>query len=104
MLRLTRGHFLFMGIGPVAGLAVLTDTGANLGMVAQQMNRLVDATEHLLTRQMRDDLRHHAEQRSSWPAGAVLASAAGRGPAPLTASRRGRRQLVDAAARRIVAS
>ena len=51
------GHFLFMGIGTLAGFAVLVEEGANLGVVGHQMARLVDSVGHLLTPQLRDDLR-----------------------------------------------
>ena len=57
MLKFTSGHFLFMGIGSLAGFAVLVEEGANLGVVGHQMARLVDSVGHLLTPQLRDDLR-----------------------------------------------
>ena len=57
MLKFPSGHFLFMGIGNLAGFAVLVDDGANLGVVGHQMARLVDSVGHLLTPQLRDDLR-----------------------------------------------
>jgi hypothetical protein len=57
MLKFPTGHFLFMGIGHLAGFAVLVRTGANLGVVAHQMAQLVDAVGHVLTPQLRDDLR-----------------------------------------------
>ena len=57
MLKFPSGHFLFMGIGNLAGFAVLVRTGANLGVVAHQMALLVDAVGHVLTPQLRDDLR-----------------------------------------------
>lgn len=57
MLKFPSGHFLFMGIGSLAGFAVLVDDGANLGVVGHQMARLVDSVGHLLTPQLRDDLR-----------------------------------------------
>jgi hypothetical protein len=46
-----------MGIGNLAGFAVLVRAGANLGVVAHQMVQLVDAVGHVLTPQLRDDLR-----------------------------------------------
>lgn len=57
MLKFPAGHFLFMGIGQLAGFAVLVREGANLGVVAHQMAQLVDAVGHVLTPQLRDDLR-----------------------------------------------
>jgi predicted regulator of Ras-like GTPase activity (Roadblock/LC7/MglB family) len=57
MLKFPTGHFLFMGIGNLAGFAVLVRNGANLGVVAHQMAQLVDAVGHVLTPQLRDDLR-----------------------------------------------
>lgn len=57
MLKFPEGHFLFMGIGNLAGFAVLVKDGANLGVVAYQMAQLVDAAGHMLTPQLRDDLR-----------------------------------------------
>jgi predicted regulator of Ras-like GTPase activity (Roadblock/LC7/MglB family) len=57
MLRFPAGHFLFMSIGDLAGFAVLVEAGANLGLVAHQMAQLVDAVGHVLTPQLRDDLR-----------------------------------------------
>jgi predicted regulator of Ras-like GTPase activity (Roadblock/LC7/MglB family) len=57
MLKFRSGHFLFMGIGNLAGFAVLVREGANLGVVAHQMAQLVDAVGHVLTPQLRDDLR-----------------------------------------------
>jgi predicted regulator of Ras-like GTPase activity (Roadblock/LC7/MglB family) len=57
MLKFPSGHFLFMSIGQLAGFAVLVREGANLGAVAHQMAQLVDAVGHVLTPQLRDDLR-----------------------------------------------
>jgi len=57
MLKFPNGHFLFMSIGNLAGFAVLVREGANLGVVAHQMAQLVDAVGHVLTPQLRDDLR-----------------------------------------------
>jgi hypothetical protein len=57
MLKFPNGHFLFMGIGKLAGFAVLVRDGANLGVVAHQMALLVDQVGHVLTPQLRDDLR-----------------------------------------------
>jgi len=57
MMKFPTGHFLFMGIGNLAGFAVLVRAGANLGLVAHQMAQLVEAVGHVLTPQLRDDLR-----------------------------------------------
>jgi predicted regulator of Ras-like GTPase activity (Roadblock/LC7/MglB family) len=57
MLKFPTGHFLFMSIGNLAGFAVLVRQGTNLGVVAHQMAQLVDAVGHVLTPQLRDDLR-----------------------------------------------
>ena len=59
LLRLTRGHFVFMGIGELAGVGVLVQPGANLGAVAHQMAQLVASVGHALTPELRDDLRRH---------------------------------------------
>jgi predicted regulator of Ras-like GTPase activity (Roadblock/LC7/MglB family) len=57
MLKFPAGHFLFMSIGSLAGLAVLVNEGANLGAVAYRMTQLVQSVGHVLTPQLRDDLR-----------------------------------------------
>ncbi|MFW5418580.1 roadblock/LC7 domain-containing protein [Nocardiopsis sp. CNT-189] len=57
MLKFPAGHFLFMGIGGLAGLAVLVREGAALGAVAHEMTRLVESVGHVLTPRLRDDLR-----------------------------------------------
>ena len=57
MLKFPNGHFLFMGIGSLAGLAVHVQDGANLGAVAYRMAQLVDSVGHVLTPKMREDLR-----------------------------------------------
>jgi len=57
MLKFPTGHFLFMSIGTLAGFAVLARDGANLGVIAHQMAQLVDTVGHVLTPQLRDDLR-----------------------------------------------
>ncbi|MDA0567765.1 roadblock/LC7 domain-containing protein [Streptomonospora sp. S1-112] len=64
MLKFPAGHFLFMGIGSLAGLAVLVREGANLGVVAHRMTQLVQSVGHVLTPQMRDDLRGMSVGRS----------------------------------------
>jgi uncharacterized protein len=60
LLRLTRGHYLFMRVSDLADLAVLVDAGANLGVVAGRMAQLVSSVGHVLTPQLRDDLRRRA--------------------------------------------
>jgi predicted regulator of Ras-like GTPase activity (Roadblock/LC7/MglB family) len=57
MLKFPSSHLLFMSIGSLAGFAVLAADGANLGVVAHKMAQLVDAVGHVLTPQLRDDLR-----------------------------------------------
>jgi predicted regulator of Ras-like GTPase activity (Roadblock/LC7/MglB family) len=66
MLKFPTGHFLFMSIGDLAGFAVLARDGANLGVIAHQMAQLVDTVGHVLTPQLRDDLR----RRNSFSGGA----------------------------------
>ncbi|KAB2374190.1 roadblock/LC7 domain-containing protein [Actinomadura montaniterrae] len=62
MLKFASGHLLFMGIGQLAGLVVLVGEGANLGAVAHEMAKFVHGAGHVLTPQMRDDLRRMSEQ------------------------------------------
>ncbi|MBO2457890.1 roadblock/LC7 domain-containing protein [Actinomadura violacea] len=62
MLKFASGHLLFMGIGQLAGLVVLVGEGANLGAVAHEMTKFVHGAGHVLTPQMRDDLRRMTEQ------------------------------------------
>ncbi|GAA2431967.1 roadblock/LC7 domain-containing protein [Actinomadura vinacea] len=57
MLKFASGHFLFMSIGSLAGLAVLVNDSANLGAVAYRMTQMVQSVGHVLTPKMRDDLR-----------------------------------------------
>ena len=57
MLKFPAGHFLFMAIGGLAGLAVLVGDGADVGVIAHRMAQLVESVGHVLTPQMRDDLR-----------------------------------------------
>jgi predicted regulator of Ras-like GTPase activity (Roadblock/LC7/MglB family) len=63
LLRLTRGHYVFMRVSDLADLAVLVDAGANLGVVAGRMAQLVGSVGHVLTPQLRDDLRRQATSR-----------------------------------------
>ncbi|WP_262401991.1 roadblock/LC7 domain-containing protein [Actinomadura sp. CNU-125] len=65
MLRLTHGHLLFMGIGPQASLAVLTEAGTNVGTVAQQMNELVGRSGQVLSARPQVDLHQHSGERPS---------------------------------------
>jgi predicted regulator of Ras-like GTPase activity (Roadblock/LC7/MglB family) len=62
MLKFGSGHLLFMAIGQLAGLVVLAGEGANLGAVAHEMAKFVHGAGHVLTPQMRDDLRRRTEQ------------------------------------------
>lgn len=57
IIRLSQGYFLFMGIGPGAGLAVLTSPEAQMRVVAYEMTQFVENTGHALTPEVRADLR-----------------------------------------------
>jgi predicted regulator of Ras-like GTPase activity (Roadblock/LC7/MglB family) len=57
IIRLSHGYFLFMGIGVGAGLAVLTNTEAQMKVVAYEMTQFVENTGHALTPEVRADLR-----------------------------------------------
>ncbi|RZQ63843.1 roadblock/LC7 domain-containing protein [Amycolatopsis suaedae] len=57
IIRLTRGYFLFMGIDPGAGLAVLTGPECDMKVVAYEMTQFVSSAGHVLTPEMRADLR-----------------------------------------------
>jgi predicted regulator of Ras-like GTPase activity (Roadblock/LC7/MglB family) len=57
MIRLSRGYFLFMGIGEYAGLAVLTSPRCNMKAVAYEMTQFVDQAAGALTPKARADLR-----------------------------------------------
>ncbi len=63
IIRLTRGYFLFMGIGDNAGLAVLTSPGCDMKVVAYEMTQFVDKAGHALTPQVRADLRRMVTAR-----------------------------------------
>jgi predicted regulator of Ras-like GTPase activity (Roadblock/LC7/MglB family) len=64
MLRLSRGHLLFMRIGETAGIAVLTSVGCDLKVVAFEMAQLVQRVGHALTPQARRQLQHLAASRA----------------------------------------
>ncbi|WP_216208576.1 roadblock/LC7 domain-containing protein [Amycolatopsis aidingensis] len=57
IIRLTRGYFLFMGIGSGAGLAVLTGPDCDMKVVAYEMTQFVTNAGHVLTPERRADLR-----------------------------------------------
>jgi predicted regulator of Ras-like GTPase activity (Roadblock/LC7/MglB family) len=57
MIRMTYGYFLFMGIGSGAGLAVLTGPDCDMKVVAYEMTQFVRNTGHVLTPEVRADLR-----------------------------------------------
>lgn len=57
VLRLTRGYFLFMGIGRGAGFGVLTSNGCDMKVVGYEMTQFVEQAGHALTPQLRADLR-----------------------------------------------
>lgn len=66
IIRLSRGYFLFMGIGDGAGLAVLTSAGCDMKVVAYEMTQFVEKAGHALTPRVRADLRRVlAAQRAS---------------------------------------
>jgi predicted regulator of Ras-like GTPase activity (Roadblock/LC7/MglB family) len=66
LLRLSRGHYVFMRVSDLADLAVLVGPGANLGLVAGSMAQLVESVGHVLTPQLRDDLRRQAMSGPAW--------------------------------------
>lgn len=57
IIRLTRGYYLFMGIGDGAGFAVLTSPGCDMKVIAYEMTQFVNKAGHALTPQVRADLR-----------------------------------------------
>jgi uncharacterized protein len=57
IIRLSRGYFLFMGIGTGAGLAVLTGPECDMRVVAYEMTQFVTNAGHALTPELRADLR-----------------------------------------------
>lgn len=57
VIRLSRGYFLFMGIGRSAGFGVLTGTGCDMKVVGYEMTQFVEKAGHALTPQLRADLR-----------------------------------------------
>lgn len=57
IIRLSRGYFLFMGIGRGAGFGVLTVSGCDMKVVGYEMTQFVEQAGHALTPQLRADLR-----------------------------------------------
>ena len=57
IIRLSRGYFLFMGIGEYAGLAVLTSTRCDMKAAAYEMTQFVDTAAGALTPKARADRR-----------------------------------------------
>jgi uncharacterized protein len=57
VIRLSRGYFLFMGIGRGAGFGVLTSIGCEMKVVGYEMTQFVEKAGHALTPQLRADLR-----------------------------------------------
>ncbi|HEY3750200.1 MAG TPA: roadblock/LC7 domain-containing protein [Pseudonocardiaceae bacterium] len=57
VIRLSRGYFLFMGIGRGAGFGVLTARGCDMKVVGYEMTQFVEKAGHALTPQLRADLR-----------------------------------------------
>ncbi|WP_199432284.1 roadblock/LC7 domain-containing protein [Qaidamihabitans albus] len=65
IIRLSRGYFLFMGIGSGAGLAVLTGPDCDMKVVAYEMTQFVTNAGHALTPEIRADLRRVLTARRS---------------------------------------
>ncbi|MCE0765176.1 roadblock/LC7 domain-containing protein [Pseudonocardia kujensis] len=57
MIRMSDGYFLFMGIGSGAGFAVLTGPGCDMKVVGYEMTQFVRNAGHVLTPEVRADLR-----------------------------------------------
>lgn len=57
IIRLTQGYFLFMSIDSGAGLAVLTGPECEMKVVAYEMTQFVTNAGHVLTPQVRADMR-----------------------------------------------
>jgi predicted regulator of Ras-like GTPase activity (Roadblock/LC7/MglB family) len=57
MIRMSDGYFLFMGIGSGAGFAVLTGHGCDMKVVGYEMTQFVRNAGHVLTPEVRADLR-----------------------------------------------
>ncbi|MEQ3549786.1 roadblock/LC7 domain-containing protein [Pseudonocardia nematodicida] len=57
MIRMSHGYFLFMGIGSGAGFAVLTAAGCDMKVVGYEMTQFVRKAGHVLTPEVRADLR-----------------------------------------------
>lgn len=57
MIKMTHGYLLFMGIGSGAGLAVLTGPGCDMKVVGYEMTQFVRNAGHVLTPEVRADLR-----------------------------------------------
>lgn len=57
MIRMSEGYFLFMGIGSGAGFAVLTGQGCDMKVVGYEMTQFVRNAGHVLTPEVRADLR-----------------------------------------------
>lgn len=57
IVRMAHGHLFVMSISDGSSLAVLTTTEADMKIVAYQMTRLVEDAAHVLTPQLRSELR-----------------------------------------------
>ncbi|MDS1271716.1 roadblock/LC7 domain-containing protein [Lipingzhangella sp. LS1_29] len=57
IVRMQRGHMFVMSISDGSCLAVLTSPEADMKIVAYQMTRLVEDAAHVLTPQLRSELR-----------------------------------------------
>lgn len=60
LLGLNSCRVMLMAIGELAGLAVVTNADANVGVVAHEMNQLVGSVGHALTPERRDELVRRA--------------------------------------------
>jgi uncharacterized protein len=57
IVRMARGHLFVMSISDGSSLAVLASLDADMKIVAYQMTRLVENAAHVLTPQLRSELR-----------------------------------------------
>jgi uncharacterized protein len=57
IVRMARGHLFVMSISDGSSLAVLASPDADMKIVAYQMTRLVENAAHVLTPQLRSELR-----------------------------------------------
>ncbi|HEY0716417.1 MAG TPA: roadblock/LC7 domain-containing protein [Streptosporangiaceae bacterium] len=60
MVRMERGYLFVMAISDGSCLATLASAGCDMKIVAYQMTRLVESSGHVLTSQIRQELRGEA--------------------------------------------